>query len=46
MYGGEGEFHLFEETLNKSDAESLMKLRLSVLETDPYSFSVTEEEEK
>jgi len=32
--------------LNISDAESLMKLRLSVLETDPYSFSVTEEEEK
>jgi len=32
--------------LKKNDAEELMRLRLSVLETDPYSFSVTEEEEK
>jgi len=32
--------------LKQGDAESLIGLRLSVLETDPYSFSVTKEEEK
>ena len=32
--------------LKKDDAEDLMRLRLSVLKTDPYSFSITEEEEK
>jgi len=32
--------------LKKDDAVDLMGLRLSVLRTDPYSFSVTEEEEK
>ena len=32
--------------LEKNDAQSLMSLRLSVLATDPYSFSVSEDEEK
>lgn len=32
--------------LKKDDADDLMRLRLSVLKTDPYSFSITEEEEK
>ena len=32
--------------LEKKDAQSLMNLRLSVLATDPYSFSVSEDEEK
>ena len=32
--------------LEKKDARNLMGLRLSVLASDPYSFSVTEDEEK
>ena len=32
--------------LEGDDAGSLMKLRLSVMETDPFSFSLTQEEER
>jgi len=31
--------------LEKNDARKLMNLRISVLNTDPYSFSITEDEE-